>query len=93
MYAKLNVALEMWNRDRIVSDRGERKEEGESTAPVALVGMTGAALLGKDCSFLIAIALKPFLAGSGSSQCGALRSTGQSCPWLFALRGSLFCLE
>lgn len=83
----------MWNGDRIVSDRGERKKGGEAAAPVALVGMTGAALLGKDCSFLIAIALKPFLAGSGSSKCGALRSTGQSCPWLFALHGSLFCLE
>lgn len=54
---------------------GERKEGGEAMAPVPLVGMTGGALLGKDCSFLVAIALKPFLAGS--SKCGFLRNTGQ----------------
>ena len=92
-YAKLNIALEMGKGDRIVSNRGEGKEGGEAAAPAALVGTTGAALLGKHCSFLIAIVLKPFLAGSSSSKCGFLRSTGQRGPWLLALHGSLLCLE
>jgi len=38
----------MWKEDRIVSNRGERKEDGEAAAPAVLVGMTASALLGKD---------------------------------------------
>lgn len=74
MCAKLNVALEMWNRDRIVSHGEERKERGEAAGAVPLAGTTGAALLGKGRSFLVAIALKPSLAGSKR---GFLRNKGQ----------------
>lgn len=79
-YAKLNIAQEMSNRDRITSNTGEREEGEEAAAPAALVGGTGGAFLGKDCSPLVPIALKSLLAGGSSSKRGLLSSTGQRSP-------------
>lgn len=50
-HAKLNAALEMWNRT--VSKRRERKE-GEEAAAATPAGTTGVvALLGKGCFFFV----------------------------------------
>lgn len=84
----LTVALEMWNGDRIVSNRGGGGRVGRPPLllPVSLVSTMGAAPLGKGCSCPTAAAPRPFLAGSSCQNndiprngAGVTESPGHKC--------------